>query len=496
MGDILPVATIPDWLGQRAASVPNKLAIVASDAQFTYQGLHDAACRYAASLRALTEVEGHPVAVLMKDTVQYALLFHALMQAGAVVVPLNWRLASVELAKQLTDCRPSLFIFDEEASSLAKQSLAYVDDPIKHVAFESIRPTDERFYRQQIQLCEPHAMIYTSGTTGAAKGAVLTYQNHWWGAMASAMQLGLSLSDRWLVPMPLFHVGGMAVLVRSLIYGTTVVIHRGFHPEAVNHAIDEAGVTLVSVVPAMLQRMLDGRDRPYPQTLRSVLLGGSAAPKALLSLAHELQVPVNQSYGMTETNTQATTLTSADALRKVGSSGKPLANLRLAIAGPTGVTDMAGVEGEIVVQGPTVIKGYYNRPDANAQAFRDGWFYTGDIGVLDDEGYLYVLDRRSDLIVSGGENVYPAEVESTLSESDSVAQAAVVGRQDDAWGQVPVAFVVLEPGFPFDRQAIIEHCKMRLASYKVPKEIYAVDALPRNASGKLLRRALKERLLP
>lgn len=493
---IQPVRQIPDWLAQRAQHTPHKLAIMSPQVHFTYEQLYDAACQYAASLRTLGVQAGDRVAVLMQSAVDYAVLFHALMQAGVVVVPLNWRLTGAELAAQLADCRPARVIYDARVASLAVASLALVDPPIAAIAFESLVRDDTRISRASIDLVAPHAIIYTSGTTGAAKGAVLTYQNHWWGAMASAMQLGLDGADRWLVPMPLFHVGGMGVLVRSVIYGTTVVIHDGFAEDEVNRAIDDDAITLVSVVPAMLRRMLDRRQQPYPQTLRSVLLGGSAAPRALLMRAHELSVPINQSYGMTETNTQATTLTAKDALRKVGSSGKPLANLRLAIAGPTGLTTHAGIEGEIVVQGPTVIQGYLNRPDANANSFRDGWFYTGDIGVLDEEGYLYVLDRRSDLIVSGGENIYPAEIESVLSEADGVAEVAVVGRPDDKWGHVPVAFIVPTPGDLVDQSAVIEHCRARLAAYKVPKAVYVLDALPRNASGKLLRRALKERLLP
>lgn len=492
-----PVRYIADWLHQHAMGHPNHVAIVSPDASWTYTELYDAACEYAASLRKLGVGKGQRVAVLVKRGPLYALMLHALMQLDAVIVPLNWRLAGPELAKQVEDCGAILLLHDEDAAPLAAQLTArWSPTHGVHLIERLPRTAAERVARTDVDLARPHAIIYTSGTTGLSKGAVITYQNHFWGAMASAMQLGLNLEDKWLVPMPLFHVGGMAVLMRSLIYGTTVVIHNGFDEAAVNRALDEEGITLVSVVPAMLTRMLAVRTERYPDTLRSVLLGGSAAPRSLLERAHALSVPVNQSYGMTETNTQATTLQSRDALRKVGSSGKPLANMRVRIESPEGLTVQAGIEGEIAVQGPTVIMGYHNRPDANAKSFRDGWFYTGDIGVFDEEGYLYVLDRRADLIVSGGENVYPAEIESVLTAHEAIVEAAVVGQPSETWGQVPVAFVVKQGDMHVSGEELRAYCRQSLAGYKVPAAFHFVERLPRNASGKLLRRQLKERLSP
>ncbi|WAH38790.1 o-succinylbenzoate--CoA ligase [Alicyclobacillus dauci] len=492
--DVQPVRYIPDWLTTRATQHPQQVAIVSPDGSLTYQALYDAACSYAASLCKLGVTEGQRVAVLTKKGQRYAVMLHALMQLNAITVPLNWRLTGAELAPQMEDCGCVLLLYDEDATSLAADIMEHCKPDLGARQIEQLEVTADRVSRDDVDLCRTHAIIYTSGTTGRPKGAMITYQNHWWGAMASAMQLGLSINDKWLVPMPLFHVGGMAVLIRSLIYGTTVVIHNGFDERAVNRAIEDEGITLVSVVPAMLQRMLRERTRPYPTTLRTVLLGGSAAPKALLEQALSLSVPVNQSYGMTETNTQATTLQSYDALRKVGSSGKPLPITRVAIAAASGLTTAPHVEGEIVVKGPTVIAGYYNRPDANEMTFRDGWLYTGDIGVLDDEGYLYVLDRRSDLIVSGGENVYPAEIESVLSQHPAVLESAVVGQANEEWGQVPIAFVVLQPDAQASADDLRAHCRNRLAGYKVPKDVHFVSSLPRNASGKLLRRALREQV--
>jgi O-succinylbenzoic acid--CoA ligase len=344
-----------------------------------------------------------------------------------------------------------------------------------------------------------HTVIYTSGTTGRPKGALLTYGNHWWSAIGSALNLGTHDDDCWLAILPLFHVGGLSILMRGVIYGVRVIVHDAFDPAAANTAIDHEGVTIVSVVSAMLGRMLDERgDRPYPSTLRCVLLGGGPAPLPLLERCARHGVPVVQTYGLTETCSQVATLAPADALRKLGSAGKPLlpTEVRIERLDGSGGTAPAGEPGEIVVRGPTVTPGYLGRTDATAAALRDGWLHTGDAGYVDAEGYLYVVDRREDLIISGGENVYPAEVEAILLAHPAIAEAGVTGLADPRWGQVPVAAIVPRPGGPLwgslDEAAVLAFCAERLARYKVPVRVRFVPALPRNAAGKLLRRELRD----
>jgi O-succinylbenzoic acid--CoA ligase len=251
-------------------------------------------------------------------------------------------------------------------------------------------------------------------------------------------------------------------------------------------------VTIVSVVGAMLQRMLAARgDKPYPPSLRCVLLGGGPAPPDLLEDCARRGAPVVQTYGLTEAASQVATLSPEDALRKLGSAGKPLLPTELRIE-QEGVVVGAGQVGEIVIRGPTVTPGYVDRPEATAHAIRDGWFHTGDLGYLDEEGYLYVLDRRDDLIISGGENVYPVEVEAALRAHPAVEDAGVVGVPDERWGQVPVAFVKLHDAATLTEPDLTAFCYTRLARYKVPAHIRFVESLPRNAAGKLLRRALLE----
>jgi O-succinylbenzoic acid--CoA ligase len=348
---------------------------------------------------------------------------------------------------------------------------------------------------RRFDLAALHSIFYTSGTTGRPKGAMLTYGNHLWSAVGSALNLGVLPDDRWLACLPLFHVGGHAILQRSVIYGSTAIVHETFDAARVNAAIDHDGVTIVSVVAAMLQQMLDAHgDRPYPPALRCVLLGGGPAPRPLLERCAALGVPVVQTYGLTETASQATTLAPEEALTKLGSAGKPLFGTEVRIQRDDGSACDPDEAGEIVLRGPTVTPGYLNRPDETARALRIGWLHTGDAGYLDAEGYLYVLDRRDDLIISGGENVYPAQVEAVLQAHPAVLEAGVIGAPDQRWGQVPLAVVVLRPGHNLAAEDLLAFCRERLAHYKSPSRILFTDALPRNAAGKLLRHELRKDL--
>jgi O-succinylbenzoic acid--CoA ligase len=343
-----------------------------------------------------------------------------------------------------------------------------------------------------IDLQATQAIMYTSGTTGNPKGAIITYGMQWWNAIGSALNLGHQADDCWLACMPLFHIGGLSILMRSVIYQISVIVQQKFEPQAVNRAIIEQHVTLISVVAVMLQRMLDKLDTQkatYPSTLRCVLLGGGPAPRPLLEACAARKIPVVQTYGMTEACSQAVTLAPTDALRKLGSAGRPLSSVQLRIMHDEGEAKV-GEAGEIQLKGPTITPGYADRPEATAKAFSDGWLATGDIGYLDEEGYLYMLDRRSDLIISGGENVYPAEIEAVLLSHPAVAEAGACGQANAQWGQVPIAFVRLKNENAISTEDLREYAAQRLARYKQPRVVYVVNELPRNSSGKLLRREL------
>ncbi len=480
---------LPEWLAWRAATNPDRPALLWRDRQWTFAELAFAADRVARQLAWLGVARGDRVAVCATNRPELVVLVHAVSRLGAVLAPLNVRLTAEELARQLDDAEPRVVLVEAATAALARGWSGRIVD-IEH-ELETL-PEEPVTLRREVELAEVHTLVYTSGTTDRPKGVLLTYGNHWWNALGSQLNLGTVPDDRWVLCLPLFHVGGLSILFRSVIGGLAVELHERFDPTRVNEAIDD-GATLVSVVGTMLWRMLEERGgRPYPGHLRAVLLGGGPAPRPLLERAVALGVPVLQTYGLTETASQLATLAPEDALRKLGSAGKPLYPNQLRVVRPDGTPASPGEPGEIEVQGPVVTPGYWRQPERTAQAFRDGWFRTGDLGYLDEEGYLYVLDRREDLVVTGGENVYPAEVEAVLLAHPAVRDAAVVGLPDIEWGQRVVAAVVLEGGSTVSERELMDWCRQRLAGYKVPRAIRFVAALPRTASGKLQRWRVRE----
>ena len=334
--------------------------------------------------------------------------------------------------------------------------------------------------------------MFTSGTTGTAKAVTQTYENHWSSAIASSLTLGLESHDKWLISLPIFHISGLSTVIKSAIYGMPIFLMPSFDATKINQAIQTRGVTHISVVSTTCQRLLKNLgDNRYPDTFRCMLLGGGPAPKSLLEEAAEKAIPIIQTYGMTETCSQISTLAMKDALQKIGSAGKALFTASLEIRHGDKKLETNQI-GEIVVKGPMVTSGYYDAEKANKESFLSNWFYTGDMGYVDEDGFLYVVDRRSDLIISGGENIYPAEIEDVLLSLEGVKEAGVTGIEDTEWGEVPVAFLVTEK--QWSEEALIDYCAQHLARYKIPKKFYFCESLPRNATNKLQRHLLKTKL--
>jgi O-succinylbenzoic acid--CoA ligase len=396
-----------------------------------------------------------------------------------------------EIAWQLRDAGITVLAVDEERAAVAKAACAEL--PVTSVPIaelERLPPESSPNEPTRIDFDREAAVIYTSGTSGRPKGARITNGNLWFSAIASALHLGHHPDDVWLAAMPLFHIGGLAILFRGVIGAVPVVLHERFEPEAVLGAIDE-GATLLSVVPAMLQRLLEARGEvPWPPHLRCVLLGGSAAPPRLIAECMRRGIPVAPTYGLTEATSQVTTLLPDQAPRKPSSSGAPLPLTEVRIATPGGI-GRPGEVGEIEIRGPTVFAGYLG-DGMKTHDLASGWFRTGDAGHLDGDGYLHVVDRREDLIVSGGENVYPAEIERVLREHPSVLDAGVIGVSDESWGSRPVAAVVWSGAAHHAHPDLVHHCQQHLAAYKIPDRFVVLPELPRSPSGKLLRRALRD----
>jgi O-succinylbenzoic acid--CoA ligase len=472
------------WLLERAARTPDAPALVASGRASSYAALAARALRRAAALRALGVAPGDRVAALLGNDPAFVELAHAAAIAGAVLVPLNPRLAPAELARQLDDAEPRLLVHTPGAlAALAAAARKWTGGPAPPLTDATGLEADDAGDEAPLALFDPAAIVYTSGTSGEAKGVVLTHANLLASAVGSAFHLGALPTDRWLACLPLFHVGGLAILSRSVLAGGAVVLHERFDPDAVSRALDDDAITIASLVPAMLARVLGARgERPPPPALRAVLLGGAAAPAPLLERAAKAGWPLLPTYGLSEAASLVATLPPGAPRRADGGGLRALPGSDVRI----------GDGGEIQVRGPTVMAGYWRRPDASAHALAGGWLRTGDLGAIDADGSLLVLGRSDDMLVSGGENVHPAEVERALLAHPDVADAGVAGVPDPVYGARVAAWVVLTPGARADAAALERFVRARLAGYKVPRAWRFVAVLPRNAGGKLVRRALAD----
>lgn len=484
---------MPNFLKKRAFLSPERTAVFFNNEKVTFQELYGRASETAGKLQHLGIKKNDYIAVLLRNHIDTVIILFALQLAGVKAVILNNRLTPSEISWQIKDSQSSFLLLESFFSPVLKE----ISLPIKAITKEELSkldsPNSNPFIQSEIDLDDVCTIMYTSGTTGNPKGVMQTYGNHWWSSVGSALNLGFMEEDCWLCSVPLFHISGYSILMRSVIYGMPIVLHESFNVEKTIADIHDKKVTIMSVVSTMLTRILgelgDGR---LPGHFRCMLLGGGPAPKPLLEACVDKKIPVFQTYGMTETASQIVTLSPEYSLKKLGSAGKPLFPSQLKIELESGVEASPGEAGEIVVKGPNVTAGYLFRPEATAEKLKENWLYTGDIGYLDEDGFLFVLDRRADLIISGGENIYPAEIESVLLSHENVADAGVIGIEDEIWGQVPAAFIVPKSGAKLTVEELSEFCLERLAKYKVPNKFVFTEELPRNASRKLLRRRLNE----
>lgn len=439
---------LDNWLAKRAQTCPDRPALICDGEALTFAELEEESVRAARRLAAYGVRRGATVSLNMAGGRNQVILIHALMKLGAVLLPISPRLSAAERSQAVKTAGVSIDLDDPSRITMTEADLPLLGEH---------------------DMADVHCRILTSGSTGVPHPVGLTYGNHLFSAMGSAFNIGVDPRDRWLCALPVSHISGLSILMRSVIYGITTVLHDRFDTAAVDRAIEEDGVNVISMVSTMLLRLLD--DGVDLSRCRAILVGGGPVPQSALERALELGAPVIQTYGLTETSSQVTTLEVAEARRKVGSVGRPLLTSHLRIR-----------DGEILVQGPTVAAGSLDA---------DGWFHTGDIGRIDEEGFLYVEGRSDDLIITGGENVHPGEIEDVLVRHPEILEAAVIGRPDPEWQQAITAVIVPRDGVVVDQEMVRTHCAGILAPYKVPKFVEVVESLPRTASGKIKRAALR-----
>ncbi len=540
------------WLAQQAAKLGSRIALATDDTQWTFAQLHERVKSWAVVL-GHQQLGNQRCAILSHNDVDLICLIHALSYIAAPVVLLNHRLSSVELAQQLADLDVRCLFHDGANQQLAQDTQAQLHNldihdlgisGIKLILIAQINALVNSQINSQINALEKHSLtqnsnhsyhlnvddlshnlgltqgiFFTSGTSGKPKAVPLSYSNHWHSVQATAKHLGINNQDNWLLCLPLFHVGGLSILWRSVILGHGIVLLPRFSVTEVFAALATKNITVASLVPTLLFRLLADaalpQYLPYLQNLKCLLLGGAGTDPKLLQRCQDLQIPICPTYGMTEASSQITTLLPHELALKFGSSGRPLPCNEVKICQgelnkPEDFSENTSsfpnlfanplTIGEIYIRGGNVFTGYLLNHNSeilthDSESHSQTWFATGDMGYLDQDGYLYVLNRRHDLIISGGENIYPIDIETILLRHPAITEACVIGVDHHEWGQQVVAIIVATE--PLTMTKIQEFCVSQgLGRYKLPKQLIQWDNLPKTATGKLSRQILKALIKP
>ena len=508
-----------DLLSKRADLTPDRVALVELETgrRFTYAELNARANRLANFLHDKLGVRaGDRVSILAKNSVVYVDLLYGLPKIGAIFAPFNWRLTAHELAYQVNDLEPSVLLFEGEFAAVVEDLRARGDVPhfvglrgarlgggaaVPAYETEVETASADEPLRPPLDLESPYCILYTSGTTGYPKGAIIPHRQVLFNAINTVISWGLCEGDVSPIFTPLFHAGGLFVFLTPLFYvGGCIVLGREFDAASTLGAITGERCTVVLGVPTLYQMWLDASQFAAAdfRHVRFFINGGAPCPPALLAAWREQKgVAFRLGYGLTEVGVNCFSSTDADALVKPGSVGKPIFHSEMRVVDPETGADMPdGSAGELLIRGPHVCAGYWRKPEATAAAIRDGWFYTGDMAHRDADGFYYIDGRYKDMIKSGGENIYAAEVEAVFREHPAVKDAALIGKPDPVWGEVGVMVVVGDGSGGVDAAALAaeltEFCRQRLARYKVPKQIVFVDQLPYSAYGKVEKARLRE----
>jgi acyl-CoA synthetase (AMP-forming)/AMP-acid ligase II len=501
------------WPERRLRISPRRDAIWFEGTTTSHAGFAERVRRTAGALAGLGVARGDRVAWISGNHPSALETLYACGQLGAIWVPVNARLTAPEAQYILEHSGAGVVVFGREQTALAAELAARLPGVRHWVAVEpaedgSAPPPGSLAYAElvatadadprdePISLGDPCLIMYTSGTTGKPKGAVLTHGNMTWNATNQLLGLDMAQDERTLALGPFFHIGGLNGTVNpALLRGGCVVIMRRFDPAAMLEVIESQRVNSFFAVPTMLDAMArePGFTTRDLSSIRSVAAAGAPLPLPTLRTWLDRGVTVQQAYGMTEAAPGCTVLDSADAIRKVGSAGKPMFFTDLRVIRPDGSHCATDEVGEVVVSGPNIMAGYWREPGRTNEVLVDGWYHTSDAGSVDTEGFLYIRDRYQDMMISGGENVYPAEVESALLELPGIDEAAVIGVPDEKWGEVGMALLVASPGTDLDPDAVRTALRQRLAGFKVPHHIRFADQLPKTATGKIRKSDLRTR---
>jgi len=500
---------IGDLLRRRAHLAPHTDALVepANGRRLTYRELNGRANQVANALCQLGTGEGDRVGLLMMNGAEFVESFYAVGKIGAVNVPLNWRLVADELEFILSDAGVSVLLFGAEFAEVADELRSRGDKTaIEHWVQAGGQATDGVLDYDDWIAAQPDVepsltgadddllfIMYTSGTTGLPKGVMHTHDTVMWAIQTIMATSDFRMGDRFLNSLPMFHVGALTPTLCSLYRGLTLVAMRAFDPNDAWKQIKDEQITTTLMVPAMLQFMLAvyDADQHDASTIRWVMSGAAPVPLELIKTYESMDIEIHQVYGLTESCGPACLITGDDALARAGSTGKSFFHTDVRVVNEDGDDCAPGEHGEVLVHGPHIMTGYWNRPEATAETIVDGWLHTGDVATIDEDGFVTIVDRTKDMLISGGENVYPAEIENVLLGHPAIADAAVVGVPSAKWGESPLAVVVVSDD-SVTAEDVMEHTRGKLAPFKTVKKVEFVSEIPRNPSGKILKRELRE----
>ena len=490
-----------DWIGKWAVYSPHKIALkdYASKQELTYRQLNDDALKLADILKSEYGLaKSDRLMVIAEHSALYVTLFSVAQKTGIILVPVNYRLSAKEINYLISNCSPKLVLFELQFQELVKQTAAGSEAAVLDTG-KLTNQVKNRVYKTDIpntaiDFDDPLFILYTSGTTGFPKGALYTHRMLFWNSVNTALSLDVVSDDLTINCMPAFHTGGWNVLITPLLHkGATIGMMNRFDADMVLDLLEKEKATIYWGVPTTLKMMLDSPkfEKADLSTIRYFLSGGEALPVESINQWHRKGIKIRQGYGLTEVGPNITSLHHNDAERKIGSIGRPNFYVESRLVNEDGQEVRSGEIGEFCLGGPLVTPGYWNNPEATRDAIIDGWFHTGDLMKQDEEGYLYVVDRRKSMFISGGENVYPAEVERVLLTHPAVSEAAVIGVKDEKWGEVVKAFVVIKAKNMPEAGELKNFCIEHLAKYKVPKYFEFISDLPKNDTGKINKKALK-----